>query len=38
MSACLSRMTGFFAGEVRAAFARWIRPDAFVEVVRGPQP
>jgi zinc protease len=24
------------ADEVRAAFARWIRPDAFVEVVRGP--
>jgi zinc protease len=26
------------ADEVRAAFAKWIRPDGFVEVVRGPQP
>ena len=26
------------ADEVRAAFAKWIRPDDFVEVVRGPQP
>ena len=25
------------ADEVRAAFAKWIRPDGFVEVVRGPQ-
>ncbi len=25
------------AGDVRAAFAKWIRPDGFVEVVRGPQ-
>ena len=26
------------ADEVRAAFAKSIRPDGFVEVVRGPQP
>ena len=26
------------ADEVRAAFAKWIRPDAFVQVVRGPTP
>jgi len=26
------------ADDVRAAFARWIRPDAFVQVVRGPLP
>ncbi len=26
------------ADEVRAAFARWIRPDGFVEVIRGPAP
>ena len=26
------------ADEVRAAFARWIRPQDFVQVVRGPQP
>ena len=26
------------ADEVRAAFAKWIRPDAFVQVVRGPLP
>jgi zinc protease len=25
------------AAEVRAAFAKWIRPDGFVQVVRGPQ-
>jgi zinc protease len=25
------------ADQVRAAFAKWIRPDGFVEVVRGPQ-
>jgi len=24
--------------DVRAAFARWIRPQDFVQVVRGPQP
>ena len=26
------------ADEVRAAFAKWIRPQDFVQVVRGPQP
>jgi zinc protease len=26
------------AGEVRAAFQKWIRPDVFVQVVRGPAP
>jgi zinc protease len=26
------------ADDVRAAFARWIRPDGFVEVIRGPAP
>ena len=26
------------AGEVRAAFEKWIRPDAWVQVVRGPAP
>jgi zinc protease len=24
------------AREIRAAFAKWIRPDGFVQVVRGP--
>ena len=26
------------ADDVRAAFEKWIRPDAFVQVVRGPAP
>ena len=26
------------ADQVRAAFAKWIRPDGFVQVVRGPAP
>ena len=26
------------ADDIRAAFAKWIRPDAFVQVVRGPTP
>jgi zinc protease len=26
------------AGEVQAAFEKWIRPDAWVQVVRGPAP
>lgn len=26
------------AGEVRAAFAKWLRPNDFVQVVRGPMP
>jgi zinc protease len=26
------------AEQVRAAFAKWIRPDAFVQIVRGPTP
>jgi zinc protease len=26
------------AGQVKAAFAKWIRPDEFVQIVRGPTP
>ncbi len=26
------------ADQVRAAFAKWIRPDGFVQIVRGPAP
>ena len=26
------------AGEIRAAFEKWIHPDGFVQVVRGPTP
>ena len=26
------------ADQVRAAFAKWIRPDQFVQVIRGPAP
>jgi zinc protease len=26
------------ADQVRAAFAKWIRPDQFVQIVRGPAP
>jgi zinc protease len=26
------------ADDVRAAFAKWIRPDDFVQIVRGPAP
>jgi hypothetical protein len=26
------------AAEVRAAFAKWVRPETFVQVVRGPAP
>jgi zinc protease len=32
------RYASLSAEEVRAAFAKWIRPDAFVQVVRGPAP
>jgi zinc protease len=32
------RYYAFSADEVRAAFAKWIRPDGFVQVVRGPAP
>jgi zinc protease len=32
------RYASLRADEVRAAFAKWIRPDAFVQVVRGPSP
>jgi zinc protease len=32
------RYASMSADEVRAAFAKWIRPDAFVQVVRGPAP
>ena len=27
---------GMTASQVRAAFAKWIRPDGFVQIVRGP--
>ena len=33
-----SRYASLTAPEVRAAFAKWIRPDMFVQVVRGPAP
>jgi zinc protease len=33
-----SRYASLTAPEVRAAFAKWIRPDTFVQVVRGPAP
>jgi zinc protease len=33
-----SRYASLTAAEVRAAFAKWIRPDMFVQVVRGPAP
>ena len=26
------------AGEIRAAFEKWIHPETFVQVVRGPAP
>jgi zinc protease len=29
---------GITAEQVRAAFAKWIRPDAFVEAIEGPRP
>ena len=29
---------GITAAEVEAAFAKWIRPDGFVEAVQGPMP
>jgi len=32
------RYYAFSADDVRAAFQKWIRPDAFVQVVRGPAP
>ena len=32
------RYYGLSADEVRAAFEKWIRPAAFVQVVRGPAP
>ncbi len=33
-----SRYASMTAAEVRAAFAKWIRPEMFVQVVRGPAP
>jgi zinc protease len=33
-----SRYASLTAPEVRTAFAKWIRPDGFVQVVRGPAP
>jgi zinc protease len=32
------RYFGLSAAEVKAAFQKWIRPDGFAEVVRGPVP
>ena len=32
------RYSDLTADEIRAAFAKWIRPQDFVQVVRGPQP
>ncbi len=32
------RYLALTADDVRAAFAKWIRPDGFVQVVRGPSP
>jgi zinc protease len=26
------------ADEIRAAFGKWLRPDGFIQVVRGPAP
>jgi len=33
-----NRYASLTASEVRTAFAKWIRPDTFVQVVRGPAP
>jgi len=33
-----NRYASLSAAEVRAAFAKWIRPEMFVQVVRGPAP
>jgi zinc protease len=33
-----SRYAALTAAEVKAAFSKWIRPEAFVQVVRGPAP
>ena len=32
------RFYGLTADDVRAAFAKWVRPDDFVQIVRGPAP
>ena len=32
------RFYGLSADDVRTAFAKWIRPDDFVQIVRGPAP
>jgi zinc protease len=32
------RYIALSASDIRSAFAKWIRPDAFVQVVRGPAP
>ena len=37
-SAPRQRYFNMTADEVRAAFAKWIRPNDFVQVVRGPAP
>jgi zinc protease len=33
-----ARYLALTADDVRTAFAKWVRPDAFVEVLRGPTP
>jgi zinc protease len=33
-----SRYAALTAAEVKTAFSKWIRPEAFVHVVRGPAP
>jgi zinc protease len=34
----VARYVAMTAGDVRAAFAKWIRPEGFVQVVQGPLP
>lgn len=38
MNRAASRYSSLSAEQVRVAFAKWIRPDAFVQVIRGPAP
>ena len=38
LNGAASRYASLAAAEVRAAFAKWIRPEMFVQVVRGPAP
>lgn len=37
-SRAAKRYISLSADDVRLAFAKWIRPDGFVQVVRGPAP